>query len=204
MKWHIGAKKLHMSHAYFFPLFFKTEAFYCEFKYINATQNFCCHARAGSGKWHAFCKFNELFSSYLDPCKSDIQQMNKIRKKEIAMRLKQLISDIWVRRKNLGPLERLDEKNAMPSNGQREEILMDYCTDGTGLFQKDGMSTATARFIIERNVGEKIGEVFDVKDLKNTGRYYIAKIVRPDGSVIEQLLVDKQNCTIHFPKGRFS
>jgi hypothetical protein len=69
---------------------------------------------------------------------------------------------------------------------------------------RDGMSTATARFVIERDVGEKIGEVFDVKDLKNTGRYYIAKIVRPDGSVIEQLLVDKQNCKVHFPKSKYN
>ena len=80
---------------------------------------------------------------------------------------------------------------------------MNFCKDSAGLFQRDGMSTATARFIIERNVGEKIGEIFDVKDLINTGRYYIAKIVRPDGSVIEQLLVDKQNCTVHFPKGKY-
>ena len=80
---------------------------------------------------------------------------------------------------------------------------MNSCKDSVGLFQGDGMSTVTARFIIERNVGEKIGEKFDVKDLTNTGRYYIAKIVRPDGSVIEQLLVDKQNCTVHFPKGKY-
>ena len=119
------------------------------------------------------------------------------------MRLKAFMSDIWVRAKNLHPSNVFDEKKEMPDNGQREKTEMNYCTDGAGLFQKDGMSTATARFIIERNVGEKIGEIFDVKDLKNTGRYYIAKIVRPDGSVIEQLLVDKQNCMVHFPKGKY-
>ena len=51
------------------------------------------------------------------------------------------------------------------------------------------MSTSTAKFIIERNVGEKIGEFFDVKDLINTGRYYIAKIVRfifPKASIIKR------------------
>jgi hypothetical protein len=118
------------------------------------------------------------------------------------MRLKALISDIWTRAKNLHPSDTYNDKKKIADNGKKEKTEMNYCMDSSGLFQKDGMSTATARFIIERNVGEKIGEVFDVKDLKNTGRYYIAKIVRPDGSIIEQLLVDKQNCTVHFPKGR--
>ena len=80
---------------------------------------------------------------------------------------------------------------------------MKNCEDSAGLFAKDGMSTATARFIIERDVGETIGEDFDVADLTNTGRYYIAKIVRPDGSVIERLLVDKQNCRVYLPKGKY-
>ncbi len=119
------------------------------------------------------------------------------------MRLKAFISDIWVHAKNLRPSKAFDEKKESSGNGQREKTEMNFCTESAGLFQKDGMSTATARFIIERNVGEKIGGIFDVTDLKNTGRYYIAKIVRPDGSVIEQLLVDKQNCMVHFPKGRY-
>jgi hypothetical protein len=80
---------------------------------------------------------------------------------------------------------------------------MNFCKDSAGLFQKDGMSTTTARFVIERNVNERIAEIFDIKDLTNTGRYYIAKIVRPDGSVIEELLVEKQNCAVHFPKGKY-
>jgi hypothetical protein len=126
-----------------------------------------------------------------------------MRKEKTPMRLKAFISDIWVHAKNFRPSKAFDEKKESPDNGQREKTEMNYGTDSSGLFQKDGMSTATARFIIERNVGEKIGEVFDVTDLKNTGRYYIAKIVRPDGSVIEQLLVDKQNCMVHFPKGKY-
>lgn len=121
------------------------------------------------------------------------------------MQLKAFIGDIWMRTKNLisSPSSTFDEKKEISDNGQEEQTEMNFFKDSAGLFQKDGMSTATARFIIERNVGEKIGELFDVKDLKNTGRYYIAKIVRPDGSIIEQLLVDKQNCTVHFPKGRY-
>jgi len=126
-----------------------------------------------------------------------------MRKEKTPMQLKAFINNIWTRAKHLRPSEASDEKKEIPDNGKGEKTGMDSCADCSGLFQKDGMSTATARFIIERNVGEKIGELFDVKDLKNTGRYYIAKIVRPDGNVIEQLLVDKQNCTVHFPKGRY-
>jgi len=126
-----------------------------------------------------------------------------MKKEKTSMRLKALMNDIWVHAKNLRPPKAFDGKEEMPDNEQREKTEMNFCTDSSGLFQKDGMSTDTARFIIERNVGEKIGEIFDVNDLENTGRYYIAKIVRPDGSVIEQLLIDKQNCMVHFPKGRY-
>ena len=64
----------------------------------------------------------------------------------------------------------------------------------------DGMSTGTARFIIDRKLPENIAELYEVKDLKNRGRYYIAKIVRPDGSIANELLVDKQNGAVHFLK----
>lgn len=121
------------------------------------------------------------------------------------MRLKAFINDIWVRTKNLRPSNPIDndKNNKIPDNKPEGKTEMNFYKDSAGLFQKDGMSTATARFIIERNAGEKIGEEFDVADLTNTGRYYIAKIVRPDGSVIERLLVDKQNCKVHFPKGKY-
>ncbi len=119
------------------------------------------------------------------------------------MRLKAFINDIWIRAKNLRPSHVFDEKKEISDKKQGEKTEMNFSQDSAGLFQKDGMSTATARFIIERDVGIKIGEIFDVAELTNTGRYYIAKTVRPDGSVIEQLLVDKQNCMIHFPKGKY-
>ena len=44
-------------------------------------------------------------------------------------------------------------------NKKREETEMTSSKDSAGLFMRDGMSTATARFIIERDVGEKMGEV---------------------------------------------
>jgi hypothetical protein len=62
----------------------------------------------------------------------------------------------------------------------------------------EGMSTGTARFVIERNLPANIAELYHLEDLKNRGRYYMAKIVRPDGSIANELLVDKQNGTVHF------
>ena len=64
----------------------------------------------------------------------------------------------------------------------------------------DGMSTATARFIIDREVGRDQLEKYDIKDIANKGRYYLAKIVDKDGRVTETVLIDKLSRTIHFQK----
>lgn len=56
----------------------------------------------------------------------------------------------------------------------------------------DGMSTGTARIIIEEEVEGRIAEAYNIDPLENKGRYYAARIVRPDGSDIRRLLVDKQ------------
>ena len=60
----------------------------------------------------------------------------------------------------------------------------------------DGMSTGTARIIIQQEVGQAIEEKFSIDQVKNKGRYYMAKIVRPDGSTIQRLLVDKQTRSV--------
>jgi len=60
----------------------------------------------------------------------------------------------------------------------------------------DGMSTGTARIIIEREVSRAIEEKFNIDQVKNKGRYYMAKIVRLDGSTIQRLLVDKQTGSV--------
>jgi hypothetical protein len=67
----------------------------------------------------------------------------------------------------------------------------------------DGMSTGTARFIIDRKVTGDVLEKYEIKDLENKGRYYLAKIVDPDGKVTDTVLIDKQSRTVHFPKGKF-
>jgi hypothetical protein len=67
----------------------------------------------------------------------------------------------------------------------------------------DGMSTGTARFIIDRKVTADVLEKYEIKDLENKGRYYLAKIVDPDGNVTDTVLIDKMNRTVHFQKGKF-
>ncbi len=67
----------------------------------------------------------------------------------------------------------------------------------------DGMSTGTARFIIERKVSGNILKQYEIQNMQNQGRYYLAKIVDKDGNVTDTVLIDKMNRTVHFQKGRF-
>ncbi len=67
----------------------------------------------------------------------------------------------------------------------------------------DGMSTGTARFIIDRKVTGDVLEKYEIKDLENKGRYYLAKIVDSDGNITDTVLIDKMNRTVHFEKGKF-
>ena len=60
----------------------------------------------------------------------------------------------------------------------------------------DGMSTGTARIIVEQKVSQAVREKFNIDQVENKGRYYMAKIVRPDGSTIQRLLVDKQTGSV--------
>lgn len=66
----------------------------------------------------------------------------------------------------------------------------------------EGMGTATARIIINRHIDDNQWEKYGLKDLKNTGRYYIARIVEKDGRVIDEVLVDKQSGTIQSLRGK--
>lgn len=77
--------------------------------------------------------------------------------------------------------------SAFTTDSSKREIIQE-------LF--DGMSTGTARIIIEREVSQTVSEKFKLSSIENKGRYYIAKIVRTDGSPIQSLLVDKQTGNI--------
>jgi len=65
----------------------------------------------------------------------------------------------------------------------------------------DGMSTGTARIVIDREVGRRISEKYDVQGIDNKGRYYVATIVQKEDHTIATLLIDKQNGNVQFIKG---
>lgn len=66
----------------------------------------------------------------------------------------------------------------------------------------DGMGTATARIIIKRHLDDDQWEKYGLKNLKNTGRYYIARLVEKDGTVVDEVLIDKQSGTIQSLRGQ--
>lgn len=61
----------------------------------------------------------------------------------------------------------------------------------------DGMSSGTARIIIDREAGDTLPDGYNV-GLQNKGRYYVAKIIGQHGRVIQRLLVDKQTGDVTF------
>ena len=69
-------------------------------------------------------------------------------------------------------------------NSAPEAVLTDYL---------DGMGTATARSLINKRLSEKFIKKYGLKDLENKGRYYSAKIIEPNGKLIDEVLIDKQN-----------
>ena len=56
----------------------------------------------------------------------------------------------------------------------------------------DGMGEGTARILITRRLNEKLLKEYGVEDLKNIGRYYSAKIIAPNGKLVDEVLIDKQ------------
>ena len=61
---------------------------------------------------------------------------------------------------------------------------------------RDGMSTATARITINRKLRKKITEDYDLLELADKGRYYVAKAYSKDGDWLNELLIDKQTGNI--------
>jgi hypothetical protein len=78
--------------------------------------------------------------------------------------------------------------HAITPNSVPETVLTEYL---------DGMGTATARILINRRLSEKFIKKYGLKDLENRGRYYSAKIIEPNGNLIDEVLIDKQNGIIN-------
>jgi len=80
--------------------------------------------------------------------------------------------------------------------GERSPSGEDHLLDLQQCFE--GMSTGTARIVIEEEIDDQIAEDYEIQDLQNKGRYYAARIVGADGSPIKRLLVDKQTGHVQF------
>ena len=95
------------------------------------------------------------------------------------------------------------EKIVPPEEPAESAALPKASPAEVGIDFLDGMSTGTARFIIDRKVSGDILKQYEIQDMQNQGRYYLAKIVDKDGKVTDTVLIDKMNRTVHFQKGRF-
>ena len=96
----------------------------------------------------------------------------------------------------------LSKEDKSRRNSQNDNIKNPVESE-PGLEFLDGMSTGTARFIIDREFSPDILGKYDIKDLENKGRYYLAKIVNQEGEVADTVLIDKLNRSIHFQKAKF-
>ncbi|MCK8604191.1 hypothetical protein [Desulfoferrobacter suflitae] len=56
----------------------------------------------------------------------------------------------------------------------------------------EGMSTATARLVIDKGLRKKILQDYDLVAVENKGRYCAAKAFSKDGEWLYELLIDKQ------------
>ncbi|MCK8602861.1 hypothetical protein [Desulfoferrobacter suflitae] len=68
--------------------------------------------------------------------------------------------------------------------------------DDSSIPGKDGMSAATAKAVIDRDLRQKIMQDYDLVELENKGRYYAAKAYSKDGCWLNELLIDKQTGSI--------
>jgi len=60
----------------------------------------------------------------------------------------------------------------------------------------DGMSTVTAKLAIDKKLRKQLLENYDLIELINKGRYYVAKALSKDSLWFYELLIDKQSGSI--------
>ena len=65
-----------------------------------------------------------------------------------------------------------------------------------------GMSDATVRVVIDRHASQNLGEAYNIRGIEDKGRYYVVKLIRSDGGVIDRLLVDKQSGKVSSLEGK--
>lgn len=98
----------------------------------------------------------------------------------------------------------------MKNNISMGEMTDEQIIESDGTTQEDetepiglhGMSDTTVRVVIDQHASQNIGEAYNIDGIKDKGRYYIVKLVRTDGRIIDRLLIDKQSGTVSSLKSR--
>jgi hypothetical protein len=96
----------------------------------------------------------------------------------------------------MNPKKRIMTYLANPTCSHPESETCEACEQRHRIIE--GMSAGTASLVIEEAVSEKLDGDFVVAGLSNKGRYYTARIVNHDGSLIQKLLLDKQTGEVRF------
>jgi len=60
----------------------------------------------------------------------------------------------------------------------------------------------TALIDRDREVGRDQFDKYDIKDIANKGRYYLAKILDQNGRITDTVLIDKLSRTVHFQNSK--
>jgi hypothetical protein len=97
--------------------------------------------------------------------------------------------------KNLGKIVRnklnINRKNVSEHRCIGSDYHYDDKKSEESIF--NGMGPDTATEIIKRRIDKCIINEYGINELKNTGRYCIARVSEANGNLIHTLLVDKEN-----------
>ena len=160
--------------------------------HLRILQRFNCQSKTGSCRDHETIDNNPYIRHQMDGRHADCNR--RLRESAIGDQggrkmnpKKQILKFIQNAYSNTSQSFDAEKRGASGNNDSRNDIFQE-------LF--DGMSSGTARIVIEQELNRSLDEEFNIDKLENQGRYYMARIVRPDGIILQRLLVDKQTGTV--------
>lgn len=109
------------------------------------------------------------------------------------MNLKQSICS-WLRQSQ--PAGR-DPGTQPKTDDSSANILGDAISRST---PRDGMSSATAKYLIGRCRHKKLYEIYGIQ---NHGRYFVAEVSDLNGNVVNEVLVDKETGRVQFMRNKY-
>ncbi len=81
-----------------------------------------------------------------------------------------------------------EKKRDVPIDQKQDDLLEDDDSFRTDL---EGMSEATAQIAIDRHIRKKLMQDYNLLELRDEGRYFVAKAISKDGLWHYELMVDK-------------